>query len=235
MAHESLKPEDFYSTYEKFREYTSPKIGKTQQRYFSKNYWEPCGFNTSMSVLEIGCGTGQFLKFFHQQGITDLLGIDTDTKILEFLPNELKSHVEIIDVNEFLLSLPEAERFDRIVMIDVFEHFSPSEGVSLLSRIKPLLKINGGVVVRVPNLASPWALTAQYGDLTHKAGYTSGSLRQLGLKAGYECLVTEYRRGNQRKQKIENLFHSFVELFITEPPDCWSASIVGFFQPEPSE
>jgi len=235
MIDENTNPEDFYSTYEKFREYVSPKIGKTQQRYFSKNYWIPCELDRSMSVLEIGCGTGLFLKYIHQRGVSEFLGIDMDPKVLDFLPDELRSKVEIIDVNEFLLSLPETDKFDRVVMIDIFEHFSPGEGVSLLNRLKPHLKENGGVVVRVPNMASPWAHTFQHGDLTHKAGYTSGSLRQLGLKAGYECRISQYRRGNPRKQKIEDLFHSFIELFITEPPDCWSANIVGFFKPETSD
>ncbi len=234
MKDENLIPEDFYSTYEKFREYVSPKIGKTQIRYFSKNYWDPCEFMQSMSVLEIGCGTGLFLKYIHQEGISDLLGIEADPKVLEFLPNELRSKVEIVGVNEFLLSLPETDKFDRIVMIDVFEHFSPGEGVSLLNRLKPHLKGGGGVVVRVPNMASPWAHTVQFGDLTHKAKYTSGSLRQLGLKAGYDCQVFEYRRGNPRKQIFENLFHSFIELFITDPPDFWSANIVVFFRPDAS-
>ena len=222
-------PEDFYSTYEEHREYVFPNIGKKHIRDFRKNFLANCEFRSNMSVLEIGCGTGLFLKFLETQGISDFYGIDADPKVLEFMPETLKKKVGIFDVEEYLSSLNIGKKFDRVVLIDVLEHFNPSEGANLLEILIPFLKQNGGIVVRVPNLASPWGLQWQFHDLTHKAAYTSGSLKQLGLKVGLDCQVFPHRRGNPRKQLLEKFFHSTIEMFLTERPEFWSANIIGYF------
>ena len=229
MNNKQFIPEDFYSTYKDHRQYVVPEIRKKHKREFRKSFWNPCEFKPDMSVLEIGCGTGLFLSFLEQEGITDFIGIDTDHKVLEFMPDNVKQKVQIVDINTYLSSVENEIKFDRVVMIDVLEHFNPREGVDLLERIKTILKPEGGIVVRVPNLASPWGGKWQYHDLTHKAAYTSGSLKQLGIKAGLNCQVFEHRRGNPRKQILENLFISFLEFFITDPPDFWSTTIVGYF------
>lgn len=229
MNNKQFIPEDFYSTYKDHRQYVVPEIRKKHKREFRKSFWFPCEFKPDMSVLEIGCGTGLFLSFLEQEGITDFIGIDTDHKVLEFMPDNVKQKVQIVDINTYLSSVENEIKFDRVVMIDVLEHFNPREGVDLLERIKKILKPEGGIVVRVPNLASPWGGKWQYHDLTHKAAYTSGSLKQLGIKAGLNCQVFEHRRGNPRKQILENLFISFLEFFITDPPDFWSTTIVGYF------
>ena len=183
-------------------------------------------------MLEIGCGTGLFLAFLEDAGVTDFVGIDSDPKVLEYMHDTLRKNIQIVEIFEYLSTVKGARKFDRVVLIDVLEHFSPGEAVSLLQKLKPLLNEDGGIIVRVPNLASPWGHQWQYHDLTHKAGYTSGSLRQLGLAAGYECKVHGYRRGNPRKQIIENLFHSLIGKLVTEPPDIWSAANIGFFRPK---
>ncbi len=234
MIRTEYRPEDFYSTYEKHREYVFPDIGKKHIRDFRINFWANCDFHSNMSVLEIGCGTGLFLKFLETQGISNFYGIDADEKVLEFMPETLKKKIGIIDVNEYLASFIGREQFDRIVLIDVLEHFNPSEGVNLLELLIPLLKRNGGIVVRVPNLSSPFGLQWQFHDLTHKAAYTPGSLKQLGLKAGMNCQVFPHRIGNPRKQILENIFYSVIELFLTERPEIWSANIIGYFTQIPS-
>jgi SAM-dependent methyltransferase len=231
MTEIPYRPEDFYATYGEYKTYVLPEIRKKHIRDFTEFFWNPCKFNSEMSVLEIGCGTGIFMKYMENAGIQKLTGVDSDPEVLKFIPDSLKSNIEIIDVNEYLSDLEDSKQFDRVVMIDVLEHFNPAEGANLLERIKPFLKENGGVVVRVPNVASPWGQAYQHGDLTHKAAYTSGSLRQLGVKAGYNCRVFESRRGNPRKRMIENLFHKFVRMVVTEPPEFWSANIIGFFEP----
>ena len=102
MIRTEYKPEDFYSTYEKHREYVFPNIGKKHIRDFRINFWINCDFHSNMSVLEIGCGTGLFLKFLETQGISDFYGIDADEKVLGFMPETLKRKVSIIDVDKYL-------------------------------------------------------------------------------------------------------------------------------------
>jgi len=225
-------PEKFYSVYNEHREYVIPDIRKKHKREFRRSYWDPCGFKSDMSVLEIGCGTGLFLEFIKQEGVSSIVGVDSDPLVLDYIPEDLKEKIIISDVNDYLSSLESKIKFDRIVMIDVLEHFNPQEGVNLLEGMKPFLKTDGGIVVRVPNLASPWGAKWQYHDLTHKSAYTSGSLKQLGLMAGFNCQIFQHRRGNPRKQILENLLYSFLKLIITDPPDLWSSMMVGFFKPK---
>ena len=78
MIRTEYKPEDFYSTYEEHREYVVPNIGKKHIRDFRKNFWINCDFRSNMTVLEIGCGTGLFLRFLEAQGISEFYGIDAD-------------------------------------------------------------------------------------------------------------------------------------------------------------
>ena len=227
------KPEKFYDTYAQFREYMTPEIRKKHLRQFRQNYWKNCEFFRGKSVLEIGCGTGLFLKYLQTEGINDIFGIDKDPQIIQALPNELINKVEVIDVDEYLNLLPSEKAFDRILLIDVLEHFNANQGAALLNRLRDRLKASGGIVVKVPNNGSPWGAGYQYGDLTHKSAYNSYSLRQLGHKADLDCQVFPHRVGNPRKQIMENIFHSAIELFITERPEFWSANIIGYFTQKP--
>lgn len=72
------------------------------------------------SILDIGCGTGTWLKVFEEKGITDYLGVDgeyVDRTMLKipidkFLPHELQ--------NSFSLG----RRFDLVISLEVAEHLS---------------------------------------------------------------------------------------------------------------
>ena len=224
------KPEEFYDTYAEFREYVVPEIRKKHLRQFRQNYWKNCEFFKGMSVLEVGCGTGLFLKYLETEGITDFFGIDKDPHIIQILPNELLNKVEVVDVDEYLNVLSADKAFDRILLIDVLEHFNPNQAAMLLSKLRDRLKKSGGIVVKVPNNGSPWGAGYQCGDLTHKSAFNSFSLRQLGIKVGLNCKIFPHRTGNPRKQILENIFHSAIELFLTERPEFWSANIIGYFE-----
>ena len=223
------KPEEFYDTYAEFREYVVPEIRKKHLRQFRQNYWKNCEFFKGMSVLEVGCGTGLFLKYLETEGITDIFGIDKDPHIIQILPDELLNKVEVVDVDEYLDGLSADKAFDRILLIDVLEHFNPNQAAMLLSKLRNRLKKSGGIVVKVPNNGSPWGAGYQHGDLTHKSAFNSFSLRQLGIKVDLNCQVFPHRTGNPRKQILENIFHSAIELFLTERPEFWSANIIGYF------
>jgi hypothetical protein len=69
-------------------------------------------------------------------------------------------------------------------LLDVFEHFSFVEGQQLLLLLKEKLTLDGKIILRVPNAASPFGLQYQFGDVTHKAAYGPGALQHVALAGG---------------------------------------------------
>ena len=128
------KLEDFYQVYENHRTYVPAVIRKKHIRNFDEQVWVPGKFEPSQSVLELGTGTGLFLAYLISKGLTNFKGVDGDPKTLDYMPDNISKKVTIGDIWLTLDNL--TEQFDRIVMLDVFEHFSYFEGQKLLSNLK---------------------------------------------------------------------------------------------------
>lgn len=228
------KPEDFYELYARFKAYERPALRGKHIRWYDREFWLPTRCDASKAVLEIGCGTGHFLSYLQHKGVERFIGVDLDPKVVEFLAPEIAAHVRIADIWEVISGHDPASPFDRIVMLDVLEHFSPFEAVKLLRGLKDMLAGDGLINIRVPNLSSPWGLQHQYGDLTHKTAYTPDSLRQLASAAGYEVVeVLPQKRGSPYKRMAEDIFHGVLSRLLTEAPAIWSANFIGVIKPCP--
>lgn len=225
------KPEDFYQVYDRHRTYVRADLRKKHIRDFTANVWNPAGFTPGMRVLELGCGVGLFLAFLRAMGVKDVTGVEMDPKVKEFMPADLAALVHTTTFEDFL-GREGLGQFDRIVMLDVFEHFSPAEGVVLLRRFAQLLTPGGKLVIRVPNMASPWGLQYQYNDLTHKGFYAPGNVRQLALAAGWDaeaCLPS--RRGSTVRRLTEAAFEGLMNKVLTDPPPVWTANFIAVLSP----
>jgi len=115
-------------------------------------------------VLEIGFGSGAFLAWARDRGAR-VAGVDIIPALqdaarragVELLPSDL---AEAARQNE--------GRFDTIVALDVFEHFSREELLAALDAAARLLREGGSLMLRFPNAQSPFGLAPQYGDPTHR-------------------------------------------------------------------
>ncbi|MDP7098932.1 MAG: class I SAM-dependent methyltransferase [Rhodospirillales bacterium] len=225
------KPEDFYRVYGEHRTYAPAETRRKHIRQFDAQFWRPAECRAGMSVLELGCGTGIFLAYLRRKRIAEFVGVDADEAVKKYMPDDVAAKVTIGDIRDFI---EKTERvFDRIVMLDVFEHFSVFEGRALLSSLKPLLAPEGRIVMRLPNAASPWGLQYQFQDLTHKAIYGPGNIRHLAHAAGYDCLACfSARRGNPFKHFIEDCVHALLNRMLTEPPPVWGANMVVVLKPK---
>ena len=224
------KIEDFYQVYDRHRTYVNASVRKKHIRNFDEQIWVPAEVKPYHSVLELGTGTGLFLAYLESKGIGDFKGIDSDPKVLEYMPQSIADKVTIGDI---WVALENTENhFDRIVMLDVFEHFSYFEGRKLLSELRTHLTENGKIILRIPNAASPFGLQYQYNDLTHKAVYGPGSIEHLAYAAGYRVeRRLSARRGNPVKKLIESFVFRVLDSVLTEPPPLWGANMIIVLSP----
>lgn len=228
-------PENFYDGYAAFKNYRQPGLKPKHIRWFDAEFWHPAECHSDMSMVEIGCGTGQFLAYLMSKGVTKIVGIEQDSRAVAAMDPAVATVVQTSDVWAWLDGLPEKTRFDRIAMLDVLEHFSPGDGVHLLERLRKALGANGRIVIRVPNMSSPWGAQHQFSDLTHKTAYTPVSLRQLALTAGYDCVrIVPQRRGSPFRRIAEDMLNWVLSRVLSEPPPLWSANMIAVLAPRPA-
>lgn len=226
------KPEDFYRFYAPFKDYATPSIKAKHARWYDREFWRPAVCTAETSVLELGSGPGEFLMYLRHKGVKRFLGVEMDRAAVAAMAPGLEANVRVTDIWNYLDEAPAGEQWDRIVMLDVLEHFSVAEGAHLLDRLHNLLAPGGLIVARVPNMGSPWGPNHQYGDVTHKAAYAPSSLRQLGLAAGYEVVAfLPQRRGPPVRRFCEDILYGVLNRILTTPPMVWTANIIVLFRP----
>lgn len=224
------KPEDFYSVYDRHRTYVRAEVRNKHLAEFGRNLWRPGGFRPEHRVLELGCGVGLFLAYIEKMGCRNFIGVEMDPKAKQFMPPAIAASVVTASFEDFFAA-HDGSRFDRIVLLDVFEHFAPGEGVALLRRLEGLLAEGGRIILRVPNVASPWGLQYQYNDLTHKGCYGPGNLRQLAIAAGMDCLdCLPYTRGSVTRRATTALVEGLLNALLTDPPPIWTANFVAVLE-----
>ncbi len=168
----------FYQAYSTFKGYATPDLGPAEIRTYDDIVWKPGLCRQDMIFLEIGCGTGAFLSYLAAKGCEQFVGVDQDPHLADVIPKHVVSKFSCRDIWEALED-PNLERPDRVIALDVLEHFSPNEALRLLMVVRDKLRTNGRVIFKVPNTASPWGLQYQFGDLTHRTAFAPGSVRQL--------------------------------------------------------
>lgn len=83
---------------------------------------------TLHSLLDVGCGTGTWLKAAIECGITDVIGVDG----VRIEPAELQVPAELIRHFDLTKSWSLERRFDVAICLEVAEHLDPTSGPSLI-------------------------------------------------------------------------------------------------------
>ena len=222
-----------YETYAAFKGYSTPTVGPKHIKRFDREVWEPATFRADHRVLELGCGTGLFLAYLEAKGVAEFLGIDQDPALAGVVPEPVRGNFRVADIWAFLEQASgEGDRFDRIALFDVLEHFDAEAGCQLLMKIKDVLAPDGAIVVKVPNAGSPWGQQFQYGDLTHKTAYTPESMAQQAVAAGLICRKAyPHRLGSPARRRWEALLHGILDRIVTTPPDIWEGNFYAVLAP----
>ncbi|HKO17928.1 MAG TPA: class I SAM-dependent methyltransferase [Acidobacteriaceae bacterium] len=144
-----------------------------------KTYWsERIGRYICGDVLEVGAGIGANTPYLTCAGATRWVCLEPDRQLIEQLRanvGESSNSVRHEVACGTLASLPENERFDTLLYIDVLEHIEDDAGE--LKLIAEHLRPGGRVVVLSP--AHQWLFTPFDAAIGHFRRYNKRSLRGL--------------------------------------------------------
>lgn len=191
------------------------------------------GFKTdTKTILDFGCGTGDFLKVCYKDG-WEITGIEPSVKARDIANQKLNNLVfGANEINNF-----KNKKFDVITLWHVLEHL-PNLKEAIIN-FKQLLKPNGVLVVAAPNFRSYdanyyqsyWAAWDVPRHLWHFSQFSISKLfREVNMKtvetrpmyfdAYYVSLLSEkYKFGKQR----------FLNAFWIGLKSNWSARQSGEF------
>ncbi|HCN37520.1 MAG TPA: hypothetical protein DIS94_07415, partial [Bacteroidetes bacterium] len=101
-------------------------------------------FKNSGSLLDVGCGSGLFLKSVSD--VFNVSGIDVSKKSINFAREEFGLDVSNKSLDDLI---SDGKKFDIITLWHVLEHFN--NPVEDLKKIRNLLNENGVLIIEVPN------------------------------------------------------------------------------------
>jgi SAM-dependent methyltransferase len=137
-------------------------------------------------LLDIGCGTGNFLAAARAEGYT-VSGTELDRNAARFAKEHLGlPRVLGLTISEFAEQYPE-EKFDVVTFFEVLEH--QAAPVEFLKKVKTCLRPRGYVALSVPNRGR-WLTGPDVLDYppNHFLRWNAGSLRKLFGAHGFEIL-----------------------------------------------
>lgn len=141
-------------------------------------------------VLDVGCSSGDIARRLVARGAS-VTGIDTD----EQAATEARAVCEQVlvgDVETMELPFPD-ESFDLLLCGDLIEHLRDPE--RFLSRVRPLLRPDGRLVLTTPNVAN-WAM---------RLALLAGRWRYADRASSTERTRTSSRRRRCRKRWTERV------------------------------
>ena len=149
--------------------------------YLSKRF----SLQPNMSILDIGCGRGEFLNGFEKLGLNGF-GVDLSKAAMAYFP---KSKIKVANIE--LDGLPYADdSFDVVFSKSVIEHFYDPDRLAqeMFRVLKP-----GGVAI---TLCPSWEYNYKiyFEDYTHRTPFMKDSLRAVQIINGFHSVKVDYFR-----------------------------------------
>lgn len=101
-------------------------------------------FTHGNTLLDLGCGTGEFLCECRKNGLR-VKGVEPSIKAREFAINKYNLNI----VPDFLKDIPAADRFDCITLWHVLEHIHSLP--ETMNKLREILNPGGVIIVALPN------------------------------------------------------------------------------------
>lgn len=173
--------------------------------------------NKDISVLEVGPGRGELIKYLNNCGIDDIDILDADKTII----NSLRKNFDIKNgyYSDNIISVRDKlRRYDLIVLIQVMEHLPPQIYFEVIEILYSKIKDNGYILIVVPNAGNPLGMVERYGDLQHRNAFTEQSLKDLlmgSVISNYDFyikgyLIPPYNLVNVVRIILQKILHLFL-------------------------
>ena len=128
----------FYARQAQWHHYESPEhvrsLHETRSRYYEWFVRDWLPDDRDARILDVGCGSGQFLYFLRKKGYTQARGIDLDGQQIE-IARALGLEAEKASIFDYLGRFEGS--FDFVAMLDIIEHFTREELFPLMEAIVP--------------------------------------------------------------------------------------------------
>ena len=172
------------------------------------------------SILDIGCGTGEFLAYCRKRGF-EVSGVEPNEKARLYAQSENK--ISVADQLKLLNAKPGS--FKSITMWHVLEHVHDLD--ETLETIKNFLTPDGVFIAAVPN-SNSWDASkykgywAAYDVPRHLYHFTEVTFRTLAARKGFDVLEIV-------PQKLDAYYVSMLsEKYLTGKFNYFKSVIVGF-------
>lgn len=136
-------------------------------------------------LLELGCGSGAFLRFLIDQGFSSIAGVDVSPEQVTLAD---AGKLPVVHEDAFVYLREHVDTYAAVVAIDFLEHFTRDELVRLVPLIYRSLQPGGRLLIQTINLGGLFSHQVSFGDLTHMTYLNEGSLSQLLRLSGFSDL-----------------------------------------------
>ncbi len=155
------------------------------------------------SIVDLGCGTGEFLEMAKEM-FPKVLGVDMNDYAIQTCKKKGIPAVKA-DVNKTKLK---SNSFDVVRSKEVLEHVQDAE--KFILECKRILKKNGYLVIHVPSQWSAlYPITNFWDDYTHVRPFTKRGVLRLLTEIGFTIVYTKgYTVG---RNIIESLLGKIIE------------------------
>ena len=221
----------FSKYYKNFSKYEKKYIEPIQNFIPSKTYVKFFDFvrqyiNKSAYVVDIGCGSGDLLRVFKDNGFSNIKGIDPSQECVDYIQFAHGISGEKSDIE----NLSAEYKYDCIILSTVLEHIANLH--STINKIWKLLNDNGIVCIVVPDgskFSNDDDAPFQQFSTEHINYFSNISLKNLMNKYGFSEVISKgnkvveknikwiglnaiYRKVNNVECKIENDYKTKIDL-----------------------
>ncbi len=163
-----------------------------------------------LSVLDVGCFTGEFLCSMQSEGC-DVYGVEYQKEAAEIANKKLPGKIINADILEDDFFPPQNE-FDIITLLGVLEHVA--DPVSLIERVTAWLKKDGLLMIQTPNSSSILARFMRkywppYAPIEHIHLFSHKSLFAVLSRCGFKNIATKKHWKSLSVSYVYSMFKTF--------------------------